>query len=306
VQEMRVASVVLTMVLSVAAFPAFAVASVFDDFETGTTANDNLGTRNDDAGDPDDIQFYFDSDGPADMVVTDNTINPDDGNGNRALLVDSDEFDQPIIGVLPQTYTLSSVGDKIRLEVRFRRLGNTNGYGQVFALLNDGGTPMAADDLSTTSDDFGYFMNVGNPGGSSNGSSRLTKVNPAGLGNEVFDDLNALGADFATGFLNSTSQVQQIVVKLTLTAADEVEIDTSFTASNNSTTTTMTRTDSSSPYTSFNQVGFSALGSVASKFNDFHLDDVSVQFTPVPEPSTMALAALGLVGLFVFGRRRLR
>lgn len=62
---------------------------------------------------------------------------------------------------------------------------------------------------------------------------------------------------------------------------------------------TFTRSDTVSPFTSFDTVAFNIGTSTVT------IDDISVVYTPVPEPSTLALTVLGgLAGIFCLCRRR--
>jgi len=185
----------LTVGLGLALAAPLAHAAVFDTFETGVANNDNLGTRGDDTGDASDVPFFANQPAnkvnPELSVVTNNTINPDDGNGNQALLVDVDNTSQgsstrvgTVVAPLGETFTLANTGDTLSLSFKFLKQTTNGGVGSIFALLNDGGTPATADSALNTSDDFGYGLNIGNPTGNGAGTSAAGEV-AAGLGAEA-------------------------------------------------------------------------------------------------------------------------
>ncbi|MEI9962601.1 MAG: PEP-CTERM sorting domain-containing protein [Limisphaerales bacterium] len=95
----------------------------------------------------------------------------------------------------------------------------------------------------------------------------------------------------------SASTTYTLTYSVTRTDAGSVDITTTFDGSSlNGGTLTQTVTDAGDIYTSFDTFSFRP-NAPATTATTFTFSEFKVEYLPVPEPSTFALAGLGLLGL---------
>lgn len=210
----------------------------------------------------------------------------------------------PIIGILPQSISLSAPGDFVRLEFTFRytNIGTTtaSNTGFRFGIFGSNGTLVTGDNQpSNSNNDQGYYVQTGvgttapaydntlfREGGTLapilGGTDRTVLALPMGTFGMSFNDNNAHTVSFT----------------LTRTAGDNISLSLIY---DSGTPITYTTTGGGN-FFSYNEIAFSnGFGANPVAFN---IDNVTV--TTVPEPSAMGLMSLGAVGMLGLVRRRTR
>lgn len=195
-----------------------------------------------------------------------------------------------ITGTLPTAATLTNIGDVIELTFDFRYLTNpgNQGSGFRFGLYNSNGTPAADNGTAlvasaTTNNDPGYYFNL---------STGTTQSHQLFRETGLIDGIMA-GTDRVQIGANNTSvagiadtSLHAGLLRITRTSPTEVTILARVDTTDyfNITTTELT------PTLTFDQVAFgSANNNLTMQF-----DNVTVNFTPIPEPSSLALIGLGV------------
>jgi len=290
----------LTMLLFAAGFTLMAgttnAAIVFDDtFDVGAPPS-----RNDDAADPLDRQWYKNHSTALSVVDDTGGI----GSGN-ALNSDNTNVGFGSFGKFAAnfpTVSLNNVGDRAVLSFDVRRLtsGTPSGSGPSFrfGLYDNDDSPLTSDSsnniLSNTADDIGYRLNlnVGSPG------AFATREGPESSGilggpvgaNEV-GLANALGNPFAG--LNDSGPHDVVTTLLRTGGGVRILVDVDGTTVIDATDDGIDP-DTNMPaglfVTDFDVVGF-GIGSSNVAY-DFRVDNIGLEFTPVPETGSLALVAV--------------
>jgi hypothetical protein len=272
-------SLACAALLVTAPLHAAPVILVNDTFEDGALPAQTA-TPGDDAFDPLDTAFSpFDntaSPNPPTLSVTDDS--GVGGLGSQALLIDNNRNFTGASGSFAAT-TLA-VGDRLDLQFTTRYLNGpaASGVGFRFGLADGpGGLGYTVTVGTGTSTGIGFFQNdAANAYPNVNGDTRITSSggDSAGIGpNEIAD------------------------ISLTVTRTVS-GIDLTVSYDDTATQSLVTVTDVPGSYNAFNTL---LLGN-GTPDNDILVDDVSVTYTPIPEPASLALVALG--GLLMATRRR--
>jgi hypothetical protein len=230
-----------------------------------------------------------------------------------------------VIGYLGTDVTLTQVGDQAVLSfgVRFNDTTGISNSGDNFrfALFDENGeTPETTGAVATAGTDNtdqyrGYWFGVKNGTGTGSGGSIRERIADLVSGDNAFaaagtngptaPSLGAVGGDPVTltsslnGDDTGPTYTGQLVVTKTATGYD---LSGSFIGSNAATGNVFSASDTTAPPPSgtFGAVGF--LIGDALNVEQVSLQDVSVSYIPVPEPSS--LAVLGLGALAWMRRRR--
>lgn len=302
------AAALLAAALGWSAAPAHAATVFNDTFDVGDPP-----TRNDDAADPEDLQWYEDND--ASLSVVDDAAGIGSAN---ALNVDNNRFTGQL-GASFATQLLSAVGDALTLSFDFRRLSSGTPSGSSpsfrFGLYDDGGSPLSGDStgaLSNTADDNGYLV-VLNVGPDSNAAVFRETAGSNGILGGGFGDngLTVASTSDFPGF--STTDPHEILFTLTrLSDGVNVQVDvdgTTILEGIDIGTDPDTGTQEGLFITEFDVIGF-GIGSTNVQY-DYRLDNIRLEFsaantpTPIPVPGAvwLGLAGLGMLGGARAGRK---
>ncbi len=281
---------------------AMAAPVLFDGFGDGDRDND--GMLDGPAENPADVGAAFytarSSSSITASIVSDATI----GSGNALDVVTTTTSNRPLVANF-SSVTLAD-GDKIALSFDARVTENPidNSDRQFrFGLYNSNGT-LVTDNSSAaavTDDDTGYFVQV-DTGATPTGTATIDVRgdNLPATGNSFLGgtgtnsvSLNALNAAYtlddndAHRFVLTLQRVgDELSVSLTFDGT-EVDANGGFTGGTNPSALTFT----------YNEVALTTNGVSV----DYRIDNVSVDFTPVPEPAGLAL--IGLAGAALLSRR---
>ncbi len=213
------------------------------------------------------------------------------GVGGTKALKDGDSGNKyrGAVGQLSSTFVLSDVGDSIVLEADFKSnnapalpgSGDADGYR--VGLFAPSGT------------DTGYFIDIGVQKQDNTGFESLTLEEDAGGANLAGNDANSVVRDSIGSNPPVINDNNYRHFKLTLTkTAMGVQVDGDYENGAH----TLSYHDTTSPVTSIDRIYFGT----GNHSVDYWMDNVTVDVEDIPEPSTLALAAIGLLGL----RRRRR
>jgi len=251
---------------------ALAVQIANDTFDVGAA------TVNDDPGDPNDLQWNPVNSSNLSVAnfaaFTTQAMKNQGGTSYRGQT-----------GELPfASLNLVDVGDSISVNLQFTTNNatglnnNPQADGYRLGLFNSAGE--------------GYFVNLG-----VGGTAELSWNKDTSTGNNPADStgnsqLAALGSNPPSETDNNDRPWEIVLTK----TASGVQLDTDFDGS------TLSHEDTTSPITSFDNIWVGT----GNHSIDFWIDDVTVDVegVVVPEPSTTAIAALGLLGLALFFHRR--
>lgn len=190
-------------------------------------------------------------------------------------------------------FTLANEGDSMALSFDLRYPSGSptaNSQGFRFGLYNSNGTLPNADGQNLTGNDFGYYSALGT-GGTAGRFIFETEANGF-LGGGTQNQLAAGG----TTTLNDALSHQ---VGLTLErVATGLAIDLSLDGSS-----ILSFTDTTPTTFTFDQLGI-GLGSVSSTDDNYRIDNVLL--TAIPEPSSLVLVGLSVLGFLAFFRRNFR
>lgn len=233
------------------------------------------------------------------------SLGMDAGMGSNALLV-TPTANHQVIAPLGGSINLNTVGDFANLSFRIRSLNTSASEVGAFRFgLHGSNTPVTGDNFTTvTDDDFGYYALLGY-----NTSNAGTAAASAFLYEEGTSAVVApiLGGGDRTGLVATTAGAGPLIAsgntlvhtvnfRLERTASG-IQISYTFDGG-----TTFSTTDTSTLRTSINQISLS--NGFTSTFSQYAIDDVLLEasnFTPIPEPSALGLAGLGMLALL---RRR--
>jgi len=196
-----------------------------------------------------------------------------------------------ITGTIPTPATLTNIGDSIELafDFRFTTTPPNQGGGFRFGLYNSNGTA-AADNggtdvaASSTNNDYGYYFNL------STGTTQthaLFRENGVASGILAGSDRTDIGTANTSVAGVADANFHDGLLRLTRTSATTIEILAQVDSTvyyNNLSTSFLT------PTLTFDQVAFGSAGNNLT----MQFDNVTVTFTPVPEPSSVALIGMGL------------
>lgn len=172
--------------------------------------------------------------------------------------------------------SLSAVGDRLSLSARYRQIDNVPG-GMRFGLFDSEGTPTDADNDGSSDDDDGYYLNIGTPGPTGNGETRLMKQ--TGDVDPVLTSGEDLGEVMASGFHFNNRLVHEVSFSIERTGGDQLRLQGNWTGS--SAGGQILRVIEGDLVTDFDQIaiGFGSAGSGAPRFR---LDDIRLTFSTVP------------------------
>lgn len=206
-------------------------------------------------------------------------------------------------------------GEGLTLVVNFSGTGlAVDTGGLLVGLFNTQGT-VATTDLSSTAtggataDDIGYFGIMGYNTAAGTSTKFYTRQGGATDANELgyysrmtsgsYTQLSSFAATGNADLADSTAYTLTYTIMNNGASGDS--ITAAITDSANNTLDSWATTDASGTYNSFDELDFGAYGKAGPV--DLNITSVSV-LQAVPEPSTFAFAALGLLGLVVRFRRR--
>ncbi len=157
----------------------------------------------------------------------------------------------------------------------------------IFAVGNDNGTSRTSDTTGTVIDDKGYLMALGGSATGATGSAILSDA-----GGSRWLGSNDL-ATITSGTVHAAETFKTFT--LTITRNNLGNFDLAMTDG----TTTISSLNQAPVTNTFNYVTFGAY--LRNPINTLDVDSISVDFTPVPEPTTAAVLALG--GVLIRRRR---
>ncbi len=245
---------------------------VSDTFDVGAVP-----TVGDDPDDPLDIAWVSTKPGSGQALLIE-TISGLSGNTLR----DQNGFDKyrASVGQLPERVRLATVGDTLSFQLKFkqrRSLNEADAYR--LGVVDSGGA--------------GYFFRIG-----SGTQQAIAIVRDDGTGAALDDQGLTVLREEAGGSVPATNTtVFDLGIDLTRTASG-LQIQASIADYS------LTYEHTFSPLLSFDAV---AVGAGNTNY-DWHIDDVivDVTVTPVPEPSTLGLAVIAVLGLSLRGRLRVQ
>jgi hypothetical protein len=249
-------------------------------------------------------------------------LNPTAGQGLALTVSSGTGRDQEMFAQFTSTpVTLASVGDYLTLTVNFNSPSgmSTDTGGLLVGLFNTQGTPGNADEVNTTTggataDDQGYFGLMGYNTGAGTSTKFYTRQGGAADANELgyYSKMTAGSYAQLSSFAASGNAILGLNTAYTLTytimnnGASGDAITAVITDGVNTldswVTTDTTGVGGAGRYNSFDELTFGNYGKAGPV--DVNITSVSVAMTSVPEPSTFAFAALGLLGFIARFRRR--
>lgn len=233
----------------------------FEEFEGGVT-------RGDDQGAPGDLAWWLSGD--ASLGILNDSVF-----GGRVLAVTPPEKGTSIVGSFPPV-SLRTTGDRLTLSLRYRQIDAVSG-GMRFGLFGSDGTVTLVDDDGSADDDDGYILNVGTPGATGAGETRIMKQ--AGDADPVLTSGLDLGAALASGFRYGSRTVHGVTFEIERTGAAEMTLRGSWTGA--SAGSELVRVDSSDLLTEFDEIaiGFGSSGTPGARIR---VDDIRLELMTVP------------------------
>jgi hypothetical protein len=197
--------------------------------------------------------------------------------------------------------SLTAVGDKITLSLDFKltdiTVANVSRAFR-FGLFTTNGTSQTVDSTTTAeatvtnlSDDKGYFVGIGQ----GTGTSALLREDGVGASFMAGTDTAYLPASSATPNITDTNW-HTAVLTITKDTASTVFLEFNLDGG----AIDLSNGGSTTVYTTFDEIGFSN----GAYNTDFVVDNIVVDFAPIPEPATLSLLALG--GFFAASLRKRR
>ena len=223
-------------------------------------------------------------------IASDSTTGPNEGSNDNALNFDPSAGNLTFRAILGNfTSTTLGVGDRISLTFDFRFTSAPSLQRSLLriGLFNSNGTIVNSDATTVDNDDFGYLSRFSSD---SDTASDLTKV-PSGDTSTAGTPLTEI-ANNAIGAFGTTSHA--IRFDITNTATGTL-VESYFDGGLISSATDLT---ANSPYVTFDNIRIGQ----GSGSTPFRIDNVGVETFVVPEPSSLALTALGALALVL--RRR--
>jgi len=202
---------------------------------------------------------------------------------------------------------LQNIGDSLSLSFDFRIIGtgSTAVGGFRFGLFNSRETLQTVDATSGTSsanayDDQGYFGRLS--AGTSN-EARLSEDNASGTSFMGGTDLTDHAVNASFGGINNTLKHTAVLtitrVASTNTEGNPLDIPVLSLLVDGTSYIDDPDGDRASPRWTFDEIGLAG----ANRTCDFVVDNVNVVFTPIPEPATLSILALGAIAA-VWKRKR--
>jgi hypothetical protein len=221
-------------------------------------------------------------------------------NATNAAVAASQFFGNSTIGSSPTTLTLANIGDQISLTgtatfIGGGTYGNTQWRIGLFYRDNRLGVNTGIQGTNW----LGYFVGAGQ----GTASSFYERIDPntgmyaSGTGASVALSGNNPGVNFDAG-------VYDLTFNILYSAANTLQFNFSIieqAGGSSYSSISATITDASPSTYSFDRVGMLSGGSVSA--TEIRYDNLTVNYTPVPEPASLALAVLGLAGVIGFRRR---
>jgi len=206
----------------------------------------------------------------------------------------------PVIGLLPGTVSLANVGDTVSASFNFRFLNpdtaTDSNSSFRFGLHGSNGTPVTGDNQTDSDNDQGYYVQIGDAA-----QTAGNLMYREGGGQGTITNGNDRGAPTASGGVAAITDTNFHTALLTITRDTattmqvSLKIDAAATVTGSFTTL----------YTSLDEISFA--NGFSSPTLSYAIDNLVIDasnFTPVPEPSTVGLAAAGIIGAWTVFRRR--